>query len=504
MDRVSPILQTTVGTVHGVSDTRFGSPVYHFRGIPYGSVPKRFAKPEPTDFDGDGDATCFGPQCPQSKVDVGHLLRLPPSIQTPSIEEDEFRCLNLNVSCPAPTESIYENLLPVLVWIHGGSQCVTFPSAASAVGDPTRLVAESVKTGKPIIVVTFNYRLNIFAFGDGKGERNLALQDQRVAIEWVSKHIQQFGGDPEQITLAGESAGAVYVHAHLLSDPPTRHNRRAVLASGSLHLSPPLPLEIAAGLVGRIEADLATRGEQLSDAPAASLVQALDNCGITSMFLQQTPELEGWETRSEQVDSLLVSDVEYESAIWRGGIQKMTTADIISVVDDCCTDPSKLKDLYHIHPDRQTSCHYGALDLINDTRFALPALEISERWRKDGRNVYQCIIDEANPWQASSRAHHAVDLILLFGGIDTSFNAGAERTGRELRKAWLDFVYGESPWRSSAICAFGPRGRCGEIDEEEYGLRRRVHCFEYLRALGAHKCREISGKLAAGRVSLLN
>jgi carboxylesterase type B len=62
--------------------------------------------------------------------------------------------------------------------------------------DPTRLVAESVKTGKPIIVVTFNYRLNIFAFGDDKGEHNLALQDQRVAIDWVSKHIQQFGGDP--------------------------------------------------------------------------------------------------------------------------------------------------------------------------------------------------------------------------------------------------------------------------------------------------------------------
>lgn len=62
--------------------------------------------------------------------------------------------------------------------------------------DPTRLVADSATLQKPAIVVTFNYRLNIFAFGDGKGERNLALQDQRLALKWVYEHIEEFGGDP--------------------------------------------------------------------------------------------------------------------------------------------------------------------------------------------------------------------------------------------------------------------------------------------------------------------
>lgn len=61
--------------------------------------------------------------------------------------------------------------------------------------DPTRLVADSISSGKPVIVVAINYRLNIFAFGDGACERNLALQDQRLAIEWVSNHIHEFGGD---------------------------------------------------------------------------------------------------------------------------------------------------------------------------------------------------------------------------------------------------------------------------------------------------------------------
>lgn len=94
----------------------------------------------------------------------------------------------------------------------GGSQVVTFCSAASgicgtfyrglhirsypnATVDPTKLVADSIKYQKPMVFVSINYRLNIFAFGDGK-EMNLALKDQRLGIEWVRKNIASFGGDP--------------------------------------------------------------------------------------------------------------------------------------------------------------------------------------------------------------------------------------------------------------------------------------------------------------------
>lgn len=61
--------------------------------------------------------------------------------------------------------------------------------------DPTKIVADSVKAGKPIIFVSINYRLNIFSFGDGK-EKNLALKDQRLGIDWVRKNIAAFGGNP--------------------------------------------------------------------------------------------------------------------------------------------------------------------------------------------------------------------------------------------------------------------------------------------------------------------
>jgi carboxylesterase type B len=72
---------------------------------------------------------------------------------------------------------------------------VTFCSAASKICDPSRIVVDSIITNIPLIVVSLNYRLNIFAFGDGK-ERNLAVKDQRLGIEWVRNHIEGFGGDP--------------------------------------------------------------------------------------------------------------------------------------------------------------------------------------------------------------------------------------------------------------------------------------------------------------------
>ena len=73
---------------------------------------------------------------------------------------------------------------------------MTFMPASSPCADTVPFVVNSIKHDKPTIVVFVNYRLNIFAFGDGNGSQNLALKDQRTAIEWVTKHIESFGGDP--------------------------------------------------------------------------------------------------------------------------------------------------------------------------------------------------------------------------------------------------------------------------------------------------------------------
>jgi carboxylesterase type B len=76
-----------------------------------------------------------------------------------------------------------------------------------SLSDATRIVADSVKAGKPIIVVSIHYRLNIFAFGDGKHDTNLALKDQKLAIEWVQKYIGGFGGDPVRLSSLSSKDG---------------------------------------------------------------------------------------------------------------------------------------------------------------------------------------------------------------------------------------------------------------------------------------------------------
>lgn len=173
------------------------------------------------------------------KIDVRHLLRIPEDYEIPEEDEDEFKCLNLEITCPPLDQT--KGPLPVLIWIHGmivDIVCWTVleyadrrrwitgchilfcciwnlryvllritcqsRSYANVTIDPKKLIADSIKHQKSMVFVSINYRLNIFAFGDGK-EKNLALKDQRLGIEWVRKNIASFGGDPVSSTLISKA-----------------------------------------------------------------------------------------------------------------------------------------------------------------------------------------------------------------------------------------------------------------------------------------------------------
>ncbi|KAL1972988.1 hypothetical protein VTN31DRAFT_6530 [Thermomyces dupontii] len=122
-------------TLLGQTITVDGIPINAYRGIKYGTIPARFERAHLApleEFRGHTvDATRYGPRCPQVNVDVRHLLRIPEEYQLAEEEEDEFECLNLDVTVPANVSD--ETPLPVLVWIYGGSQAVTFCSAASGI-----------------------------------------------------------------------------------------------------------------------------------------------------------------------------------------------------------------------------------------------------------------------------------------------------------------------------------------------------------------------------------
>lgn len=189
-----------------------------YRGIPYAAPPvgpRRWQPPEPPPaLAGVHDATRFGNRCPQNGAS-GVFAR-------PSMSED---CLYLNVFTPAEPGSGK----PVLVWIHGGGLF----SGESDDYNPVQLVKQG-----SMIVVTINYRLGQLGYFPRvakNGHRlpaNYGLLDQQFALRWVQRNIKAFGGDPDNVTIAGESAGGESVYALLASPDAAGLFHRAIAQSG--------------------------------------------------------------------------------------------------------------------------------------------------------------------------------------------------------------------------------------------------------------------------------
>jgi para-nitrobenzyl esterase len=205
-----PVIETSSGRLKGEAQ----GDVLVFRGIPFAKPPVgplRFRPPEPPDpWTGVRAATSFGPGAPQGVNPVEAVL----PVFVPETSED---CLYLNVFTPGTTGK-----RPVLVWIHGGGNIAGAGSQRLYDG------SDLVRRGD-VVVVTLNYRLGIFGFLHGRsvaGEAfptsgNEALLDQVAALRWVQRGIAAFGGDPDNVTIAGESAGGTNVAA-LMGVPAAR------------------------------------------------------------------------------------------------------------------------------------------------------------------------------------------------------------------------------------------------------------------------------------------
>jgi len=182
----------------------------------------------------------------------------------------------------------------------------------------------------------------------------------------------------------------------------------------------------------------------------------------------------------------------------------MTTDMIYNCFERCGKSAKRLRETYHIDRRRPRQSKNGALDFLHDARFTLPVEDIADRRRSSHCQVYQYVFDQANPWQSSSGAHHAVDLVSLFGAIDLTFNPASARVAKDFRQRFISFARGQFPWSSQERYAFGPHGKSGVLEAGEYDLRRRTHCTKTLREIGLSDYNLTFAALAAGRLSLLN
>ncbi|XP_035701943.1 carboxylesterase 5A [Folsomia candida] len=196
-----------------------GRNVVSFTGIPYGTIPKRFSPAELRVPLTPSTEDVFDATQPQ----LACWQVASPLVPGPFTED----CLSLNIYTPKVSHGNGQPTLPVIFFIHGGS----FVRWSGNMFDGRRLL------NKDVVVVTINYRLNIFGFfclENDQGPGNLGLYDQVLALNWVKKYIEHFGGDPNKITIAGQSAGGASV-TFLLDSPMTSNNglyHAAITSSG--------------------------------------------------------------------------------------------------------------------------------------------------------------------------------------------------------------------------------------------------------------------------------
>jgi len=260
------VVDAPAGSVRGIE----AEGLRVFKGIPYALPPvgpARWRPPSPVPrWQGTRDATAFGPRCPQPDYAAGSIYCAGPM---PTSED----CLSLNVWAPAGAQDA-----PVYVWIHGGA--LWRGSSRDPLYDGARLA------GSGVVVVSFNYRLGVLGYlahpelsaesPDGISG-NYGLLDQIAALEWVRDNIAAFGGDPANVTVGGESAGALSV-MYLMASPRARGLFGRAIAQSAYMISSPALRE-------------AQHGEKPAEAAGLDVAARLGASGIAALRAMDAQEL---------------------------------------------------------------------------------------------------------------------------------------------------------------------------------------------------------------------
>lgn len=375
------IVETATGRVRG-SDQGF-------KGIPYATA-KRFELPtRPQPWAGVRDALEPGPAAPQPPSRLEHALGPMPLAQS----ED---CLSLNVFTPSTTGS-----RPVLVWIHGGG--FSSGSGGQVWYTGTRLAREA-----DVVVVTLNYRLGVLGFLSAEGiPPNLGIADQLAALDWVRDNIAAFGGNPAEVTLSGQSAGAQSTLA-LWSSPRTGIKRIA-LQSAPLGMRPSTPDEAA------VSADRFTEalGDDIRTAPVERLLAAQLSVPGKPGSIEPPFQL--------VADGDLVADDLIEAAPEGPALISWTREELRAFVPDA--PPEAIDEANKFFTSDRLARKLGAFTYRFD-------------WQAPGNRFGAC---------------HCIDIPFLFGTHDVwdapmldGAPAGLENeTG--LREVWAAFLHGERP-----------------------------------------------------------
>lgn len=468
----NPVAMTTAGRIEGIRDHG----VSVFRGVPYAAPPVgnlRWRRPESAaPWTGTRNATRFAPACLQKGVSM-------PGETPPEVSED---CLYLNIWTSATTGK-----RPVMVWIHGGG----FTNGSAAM--PLYWGDALAKRG--IVVVTVAYRLGVLGFlahpelqAEGGDTGNYGLMDQVAALNWVHDNIAAFGGDPDRVTIAGQSAGGMSVSL-LMAAPEARGLFRGAIAQSGgmfepLNLAPRYRLEPALRDGGSYakSLDAVSMGE-LRKLPAEALMtdsaNAVSHPVFGGLFLPQTPYDAYVSNNVARLPVLIGWNAEEARSLTR--VDTVTAA---AFEDDLKRAFGPLPpSIYSAYPHAtDAEAKTARLDLERDLRFGWDMWAWARLQARQGGAAYVYSFDHRPPFPANSAysgwgASHFAELWYMFGHLSQSDFDWRPRDyvlQGEMTAYWLAFIktgrpngHGRGLWREfgadGQVLHFGDETRMGRV-----------------------------------------
>ena len=450
----APLVTIAGGVVRGA----VSADGYAFRGLPYAAPPTgdlRWRPPQPAPgWGGVRDARQFAAGCPQLPS-----LFVPP----PPLSED---CLYLNVSTPTLRRGAGR---PVLVWIHGGG----FTQDGSRNYDGSKLAADGT------VVVTINYRLGALGFlahpalasRPGGPAGNYGLMDQQAALRWVQRNIARFGGDPHNVTIAGQSAGGVSVLAHLVSRGSRGLFQRAIVESGAFALTqqPLADAEVAgesfaaqAGCPDQTAHCLRSLPVDRLLVPGAAIPGVIDGKVLTESI---GPALAAGRFARVPILNGINHDEEF---IFTVGVGVAVSGGAFVPIPEPVTDESYQRDIAAVlgtSPERAAAiaaeyppAAYGSSVvafsvLVSDANFACPALQV-DRWTRTRVPTFGYQFNDDNAPQRFADglpliATHSAETQYLFdlpnAPVPGTLNADQQKLAASMRAAWASFAAKGNP-----------------------------------------------------------
>ena len=469
---------STVETSYGKLQGQSESGVTAFKGIPFAEPPVgdlRWRPPQPVKpWKGIYQATEYGSCAMQSTIPgtIGELI----GIATGPIHED---CLYLNLWTPSCDTS----KRPVMVWIHGGGNTVGSGSQPRVNG------SKLARTGD-VVVVTLNYRLGAFGFLHAPeigASGNEALLDQVAGLRWVKAEIEAFGGDPNNVTVFGQSAGGFDI-AQLMAMPAAKGSfDKAVPMSGSLtqQQSATAAYQNAESFASALQKkDL----KQLRDVPAdVILQQQIDSPGqrwapvLDGEIIQEDAKLvheRGDNTRSMP---LMIGHTRDESTLFtkfNPQFQNMTEPQLAALLSESSGEDSKDVLEAYLSDRAKESLSTQPLDIwaavSTDRMFRIPAIRTTEAHRKHSENVWFYRFDYESPAvEGILKSCHSLDIPFVWGthGLDRmKIFCGTEPAVSQLSKrlmgAYLSFA------------RHGDPNADADLGWDCYGDARATMCFD--------------------------